>query len=175
MIARWSFHLLPLCVTSNIYQETINTRRTDDFAIIFSFFSSLSHKGIHDITHYYSILFPIKFFLWFSHVFFVCFQSVSYVIQAKLCSAHVSSWFYDLLPLFTPKLIQRGESSLFQLGSAHVSPQNDCQWLCIITAGSFFRIFSSWLGQWAQQRGNKRNRKTSGYVVGDHPNVGCID
>ena len=37
-----------------------------DFAIIFSSVSSLSHKGIHeDITHYYSILFPIKFILWF--------------------------------------------------------------------------------------------------------------
>ena len=50
----------------------------DDFAIIFSSVSSLSHKGIHeDIIYYHSILFPINFFLRFSHVFF-CFLSVSY-------------------------------------------------------------------------------------------------
>ena len=84
-----------------------------DFAIIFSSVSShQSHKGIHEdiIIPYYS---QLTFFLWFAHVFFVCFLSVSYVLQAKLCCAHLSSCFCDLLPLFTSKLIQRGESINF--------------------------------------------------------------
>ena len=85
------FHLLLLWVTPNIHKETINTRRnkrqpeifhdfSDDFAIIFSSVSSLSHKGIHeDIIYYHSILFPINFFFFYDfHMFFVCFLSVSY-------------------------------------------------------------------------------------------------
>ena len=93
-------------------------------------------------------------FPWFSDDFTMIFSSASSLSDIQYrqnCALHLCLPATVICSLFLPQSWHREGNQvmtigMFQLGSAHVSPQNDCQWLCMITADSFFLIFSSLIG-----------------------------